>query len=129
VVSEAIENTDTAKFADVLLPAATWGERDGTVTNSERRISRQRPMLDLPGDVLPDWKIITKVAQEMGFETAFPYETSYDVFKEHVALSAFENKGTRDFALSAWDGLSAANSNETILNFNWNNPTTAMIRS
>ncbi|MDV7341099.1 molybdopterin-dependent oxidoreductase [Terasakiella sp. A23] len=102
VVSDCMDNTDTATYADVLLPAATWGERNGTVTNTERRISRQRNFTDLPGDALPDWKILTKVAHALGYEDQFPYDISFDVFKEHVALSAFENEGTRDFDLSGW---------------------------
>lgn len=106
VVSEAMEHTDTTQYADVLLPAATWGERSGTVTNSERRISRQRPIFDLPADALPDWQIITNVAQHMGYGEAFPYSTPHDVFKEHVALSAFKNNGNRVFDLSAWLNLS-----------------------
>ena len=53
--------------AHMLLPAAAWGEKDGTVTNSERRISRQRPFLPLPGEAKPDWWIVAQVAQRMGF--------------------------------------------------------------
>ncbi|SCA56858.1 Nitrate reductase [Candidatus Terasakiella magnetica] len=106
VVSDCVQNTDTMAYANVVLPAATWGERNGTVTNTERCISRQHSFKELPGEALPDWKIITRVAQKMGFEKAFSYETSYDVFAEHVALSAYENEGTRDFDLSSWQGLS-----------------------
>ncbi|MEA2928857.1 MAG: assimilatory nitrate reductase catalytic subunit [Hyphomicrobiales bacterium] len=87
--------------AHVLLPAAAWGEKDGTVTNSERRISRQRPFLPLPGDAKPDWWIITQVARRMGFATSFAYESAADIFREHAALSGFENAGTRDFDLGA----------------------------
>ncbi len=105
VVSDCVE-TDTSAYANVLLPAATWGERNGTVTNTERRISRQRQVFDLPGDALPDWKIITKVAHAMGFSDQFPYDTSFDVFKEHVALSSYENDGRRDFDLSNWATMS-----------------------
>lgn len=107
-VSDCVENTDTMKYAHVALPAAAWGERNGTVTNTERRISRQRAFRGLSGEAQPDWKIMTEVARKMGFEQAFPYETSYDVFCEHVALSAFENGGARDFNLSGWLGLSRA---------------------
>lgn len=108
VVSDCVDHTDTMAYADVVLPAAAWGERNGTVTNTERRISRQRAFCDLAGEALPDWKIITHVARKMGFEEAFPYESSYDVFREHVALSAFENQGGRDFDLSGWMDLSRA---------------------
>ena len=80
--------TDTAVEADVRLPAAGWGEKNGTVTNSERRISRQRPFLPPPGEARPDWWIITQVARRMGFSEAFPYESAGEIFSEHVALSA-----------------------------------------
>ncbi|EEF80239.1 nitrate reductase [Methylophaga thiooxydans] len=100
VVSECESNTDTTELADILLPAAAWGEKDGTVTNSERRISHQRQFLIAPGEARPDWWIITQVARKMGFEKAFPFEKPVDVFREHARLSAFENNGSRDFDLS-----------------------------
>ena len=92
VVSDCIRETDTAKMADILLPALTWGEQDGTVTNSDRHISRQRSFLPAPGQARADWDIITEVAHRMGFSEHFPYRTSADIFREHAALSAFENK-------------------------------------
>lgn len=100
VVSECETNTDTTELADILLPAAAWGEKDGTVTNSERRISHQRKFLPAPGEAKPDWWIVTQVARKMGFEKAFPFEKPIDVFREHARLSAFENNGSRDFDLS-----------------------------
>jgi assimilatory nitrate reductase catalytic subunit len=105
VVSENVASTDTlAMRPDVVLPAAAWGEKDGTVTNSERRISRQRAFLPLPGEAKPDWWIVSQVARRMGFADAFPYSSAAEVFREHAALSAFENGGTRDFDLG---GLAA----------------------
>src|SRR5207253_4408129 len=92
VVSENIAANDTVNSgAHILLPAAAWGEKDGTVTNSERRISRQRAFLPLPGEAKPDWWIVTQVAQRMGFSSAFAYQSAADIFREHAALSAFEN--------------------------------------
>ena len=88
-----------------MLPAAAWGEKDGTVTNSERRISRQRAFLPLPGEARPDWWIVTQVAHRLGFDAAFPYASAADVFREHAALSAFENNGTRDFDIGALAAL------------------------
>ena len=67
------------------------------MTNSERRISRQRAFLPLPGEAKPDWWIVTQVARRMGYGDAFAYEIAADIFREHAALSAFENDGTRDF--------------------------------
>src|SRR5690606_20092166 len=59
VVSDCIADTDTTRFAHVKLPAAAWGEKDGTVTNSDRTISRQRALFTLPGEAKPDWWIVT----------------------------------------------------------------------
>ena len=67
VVSDIIAGTDTNAYADVLLPALGWGEKDGTVTNSERRISRQRAFLPAPGEARADWEVLCEVAQRMGF--------------------------------------------------------------
>lgn len=107
VVSENVVDNDTVNAgAHVLLPAAAWGEKDGTVTNSERRVSRQRPFLPLPGEARPDWWIVTEVARRLGFPDAFPYTSAAEIFREHAALSAFENGGTRDFDLGAVASLS-----------------------
>lgn len=97
VVSDVIEKTDTTQYADVLLPATAWGEKDGTVTNSERRISRQRSFLPAPGNAKPDWWIISQVARRMGYASGFPYEHQREIFCEHAALSGYRNEGTRDF--------------------------------
>ena len=105
VVSDNVVKTDTIEAgAHVLLPAAAWGEKDGTVTNSERRISRQRAFLPLPGEARPDWWILSEIAHRLGFGAAFAYSGPADIFREHAALSAFENGGTRDFDLG---GLAA----------------------
>jgi assimilatory nitrate reductase catalytic subunit len=106
VVSDNVLTNDTIiSGAHALLPAAAWGEKDGTVTNSERRISRQRPFLPLPGEARPDWWIVTQVAHRLGFEAAFAYASAADVFREHAALSAFENNGGRDFDIGALAAL------------------------
>src|SRR5262249_27027903 len=85
--------TDTTRFADVVLPAAAWGEKDGTVTNSERCISRQRAFRPAPGDARPDWWMLAQVARRMGWQQAFAYRKPADIFREHAALSGFENDG------------------------------------
>ncbi|HEU4519287.1 MAG TPA: molybdopterin-dependent oxidoreductase [Microvirga sp.] len=108
VVSENVVSNDTvAARADVLLPAAAWGEKDGTVTNSERRISRQRAFLDPPGETRPDWWALAQVARRLGFTDAFAYERPDEIFREHAALSAFENDGARDFDIGALANLDA----------------------
>ncbi|WP_275785463.1 nitrate reductase [Pararhizobium gei] len=101
VVSDIEENTDTAALAHVLLPATGWGEKDGTVTNSERRISRQRAFLPAPGEAMPDWWQMAEVARRMGFSEAFRYDRPAEIFAEHAALSGFENNGDRDFDIGA----------------------------
>jgi assimilatory nitrate reductase catalytic subunit len=107
VVSDCVEKTDTTAYAHVLLPAGGWGEKDGTVTNSERRISRQRAFLDLPGEVRPDWWIMCEVAKRMGFADAFSFQRPAEIFSEHAKLSGLRNEGTRAFDISALSTLTA----------------------
>ncbi|WP_296280699.1 nitrate reductase [uncultured Acinetobacter sp.] len=90
VVSDICKDTDTTQYADVLLPALGWGEKDGTVTNSERRISRQRAFLDSPEQAKADWWSVSQVAKKLGFH-GFDFENSHDIFKEHAQLSAYQN--------------------------------------
>lgn len=104
VVSDVVAETDSSVHAHVRLPAAAWGEKDGTVTNSERVISRQRAVFPLPGQAKPDWWIVTQVARRMGWKTAFAYDRPAEIWREHCRLSTYENHGERLFALP---GLSA----------------------
>ncbi|SDS66174.1 nitrate reductase [Bradyrhizobium canariense] len=107
VVSENVRSNDTVNSGvHVLLPAQAWGEKSGTVTNSERRISRQRAFLTPPGETKPDWWIVGEVAKRLGFGAAFNFNSAADVFREHAALSAFENGGSRDFDVGALSSLS-----------------------
>lgn len=105
VVSEAVRNSDTVDACRIRLPALAWGEKDGTVTNSERGISRQRPFLRAPGEARQDWWILSQVARRLGYGEAFAWRGVADIFREHAALSAFENDGTRDFDLGAYAGI------------------------
>ncbi len=105
VVSDCIAATDTTALAHVLLPAAAWGEKDGTVTNSERRISRQRAFRPASGDSRPDWWIISEVAKRMGFGAGFEFDSAYRVFDEHARLSGTGNDGSRFFDISGLAGL------------------------
>ena len=106
VVSDCVRDTDTGAFAHVRLPALGWGEKDGTVTNSERVISRQRAFLPAPGEARADWWIVSEAAKRLGAGDAFAYRGPADIFREHAALSAFENGGTRDFDLGALAAMS-----------------------
>ncbi len=99
-VSDIMEHTDTADLADVLLPATGWGEKNGTVTNSERRISRQRAFLPVPGAARPDWRIICEVAARMGWAQEFDYDSAAEIFAEYVALSTATRAFGRDLDLS-----------------------------
>src|SRR3984893_1026227 len=107
VVSENVRSNDTVDSrAHVLLPALAWGEKSGTVTNSERRISRQRAFLPAPGEARPDWWILSEVAKLLGFGAAFQFNSAAAIFREHAALSAFENNGVRDFDIGALQTVS-----------------------
>ncbi|MFT4172530.1 MAG: molybdopterin-dependent oxidoreductase [Rhodocyclaceae bacterium] len=93
VVQDAFAHTDTTAYADVLLPASTWGEKEGTVTNSERRISRVRAAVPAPGEARPDWWIAAEVARriEQAWRphrpSLFPYDGAEAIFDEHRALT------------------------------------------
>ncbi len=118
VVSDCIAETDTNACADVLLPATGWSEKDGTVTNSERRISRQRALLPAMGEAKHDWWIISEVAKRLGYPEAFNYSDPRDIFVEHAALSGFNNNGTRAFDISALAELDTQ-SYETLAPIQW----------
>ncbi|MEQ1716009.1 MAG: molybdopterin-dependent oxidoreductase [Hyphomicrobium sp.] len=105
VVSEVVRSNDTISAATVRLPAQGWGEKDGTVTNSERRISRQRAFMKPAGAARPDWWILGQVAAHLGWADAFPYQSSGEIFAEHAALSGFENDGARVFDISGLAGM------------------------
>ncbi|MFT5939729.1 MAG: assimilatory nitrate reductase catalytic subunit [Paraglaciecola sp.] len=106
VVSDCVATNDTIKMADVVLPATTWSEKNGTVTNSERRISRQRGLLAPAGQARHDWQIICEVAKAMGFEKGFNFSHPSEIFCEHAGLSGKDNSGERDFDISALSHLS-----------------------
>ena len=100
VVSDTVSDTDTSRFADVLLPAQGWGEKEGTVTSSERTISRQHGFQTPAGEARPDWWILGEVAKRLGFP-GFDYQHPREIFIEYAQLSGFENAGERDFDITA----------------------------
>jgi len=88
IVQEAYKTTATCEYADVLLPATTWSEKEGTVTNSERRITRFAPVLGKPGETLHDWEIAIRFAHRLERlwnrpRTLFPYASVEAVWNEH----------------------------------------------
>ncbi|WP_170756522.1 molybdopterin-dependent oxidoreductase [Ruegeria lacuscaerulensis] len=107
VVSDITARTDTARLADVLLPAAAWAEKDGTVTNSDRTISRQRSVLPAPGQARADWDILAEVGRRMGWVSAFDYQTPGEIFREYATLSGIAAKFGRDFDISGLSDLDA----------------------
>jgi ferredoxin-nitrate reductase len=88
VVQDAYHPTATSRFAHVLLPAAQWSEKEGVMTNSERRITYMPQLVEAQGEALPDWKIISLFAQALGFGNAFSYQSSAEIFAEFAALTA-----------------------------------------
>jgi len=100
VIVSDVTHTDTSEYADILLPAQGWSEKEGTVTNSERRISRQRKFRNSPDEAKPDWWALSEVAGKLGFESQFNYQNAHQIFIEHSKLSGFENNDTRAFDIS-----------------------------
>ncbi|MCR9363780.1 nitrate reductase [Vibrio antiquarius] len=91
IVSDITAESDVAKYADVLLPAAGWGEKQGMVTNSERRMSRQRQFQIPPGEVKPDWWAISQVGQALctleKTQNGFAFTSERAVFREYAAMT------------------------------------------
>lgn len=87
VVQDVSNRPETLQYADVVLPAAAWTEKEGTMTNSERRISYLQKIMEAPGEALPDATIICRFAQKMGY-TGFDYNSFAEIYKEHAALTA-----------------------------------------
>jgi ferredoxin-nitrate reductase len=88
VVQDAYHPTATSRFAHVLLPAAQWSEKEGVMTNSERRLTYMPKLSEPPGEALPDWEILSLFGREMGFSEAFAYGSPEDIFAEFVELTA-----------------------------------------
>ncbi len=88
VVQDVVAATETARFADLLLPAAGWGEKSGTMTNSERGVARLRAAVRPPGEALPDWRIAALVADRLGHGRAFAWRDEGEVWSEHLASTA-----------------------------------------
>lgn len=108
VVSDIMADTDTARFAHIRLPALGWGEKDGTVTNSERTISRQRALFPAPGEARADWAILSDFAGRMGWGKAFAYSSPSAVFREYAAMTALASRHGKMLDLSDKANLSDA---------------------
>ena len=110
VVSDVMAKTDTTAFAHVLLPAQGWGEKDGTVTNSERCISRLRSFLPPLGEAKPDWWALAQIGKRWGHAEQFSWNEVHEVFDEHARLSGHGNGEStpRYFDISGMSGLGKA---------------------
>ncbi|MGE6384874.1 molybdopterin-dependent oxidoreductase [Pseudomonas sp. NPDC078416] len=82
ITQDAFLDTETNRYADILLPGALWAEAEGVMINSERTLNLTQKAVDAPGQALPDWQIIARVACEMGFADGFSYTSAEEVFEE-----------------------------------------------
>ena len=82
ITQDAFLDTETNRYADILLPGALWAEAEGVMINSERNLTLMQKAVEAPGEALPDWQIIARVACEMGFAEAFTYASAAEVFEE-----------------------------------------------
>ncbi|MFJ3484165.1 molybdopterin-dependent oxidoreductase [Pseudomonas sp. NPDC090202] len=82
ITQDAFLDTETNRYADILLPGALWAEGEGVMINSERNLNLTQKAVDAPGDALPDWQIIARVACAMGFADGFSYASAEEVFEE-----------------------------------------------
>jgi sulfite reductase (NADPH) flavoprotein alpha-component len=87
IAQDAFLDTETNRYADVLLPGALWAEAEGVMINSERNLTLMQKGIEPPGAALPDWQIIARVACEMGFAHAFSYASAEEVFAEITRAS------------------------------------------
>jgi ferredoxin-nitrate reductase len=88
IAQDAYHPTETSNLAHVVLPAAQWPEKTGTMTNSERRVGLVRAAIAPPGDALPDWEIFARIARALGYRDAFAWSSAAEVFAEHVTTTA-----------------------------------------
>ena len=109
IVSDITAESDVAKYADVLLPAAGWGEKQGMVTNSERRMSRQRQFQIPPGEAKPDWWAISQVGQALctleKTQNGFAFTSERAVFREYAAMTGMNADSPLKLDLSEYANL------------------------
>lgn len=121
VISDVMADTDTGRFAHIKLPALGWGEKDGTVTNSERMVSRQRALFAAPDEARADWRIMADVARAMGHGQAFNFPTTASVFREYAAMTAIAKTRGRKLDMTAWAECSDAEF-DAMEPFRWGGP-------
>ena len=92
ITQDAFLDTETNRYADILLPGALWAEAEGVMINSERNLTLMQKAIDPPGAALPDWQIIARIACEMGYAHAFTYASAEEIFEE-IKRAANPNTG------------------------------------
>ncbi|EGA70703.1 putative nitrate reductase, large subunit protein [Vibrio sinaloensis DSM 21326] len=109
IVSDVTADADIAKYADLLLPAAGWGEKQGMVTNSERILTRQRKFIDAKGAIKPDWQIIAEAGEKLSelknVTNGFAFNSEADVFREYAAMTAINEQSSLLFNLSQYANI------------------------
>lgn len=110
IVSDVTSDSDIAQYADLLLPAAGWGEKQGMVTNSERMLTRQRQFIESKGAAKSDWRAVcdvgAKLCQLMEKANAFDFATEADVFREYAAMTGLNKNSERLLDLSEYSQIS-----------------------
>ncbi|MBF7694391.1 molybdopterin-dependent oxidoreductase [Acinetobacter sp. EC115] len=90
ITQDAFLDTETNRYADIMLPAALWAEAEGVMINSERNMTLMQKAIEPPGEALPDWQIISRIACEMGYDHAFSYHSASEIFDEICQCSNFK---------------------------------------
>ncbi|WP_394126017.1 molybdopterin-dependent oxidoreductase [Vibrio hepatarius] len=110
IVSDITEESDIAQYADVLLPAAGWGEKQGMVTNSERMLTRQRQFLQPRGQAKADWQAIRQVGEKLcallGMKNGFDFDSEAAVFREYAAMTGLNKESNLLLDLSQYADIS-----------------------
>jgi assimilatory nitrate reductase catalytic subunit len=110
IVSDITADSDVADYADLLLPAAGWGEKQGMVTNSERRMSRQRQFITPPGAAQADWWAVSqvgaKLCDHLNVANGFEFMNAADVFREYAAMTGINRNTHLKLDLSAVSDMS-----------------------
>jgi assimilatory nitrate reductase catalytic subunit len=107
IVADCVAANDTMTYAHIKLPAAGWSEKDGTVTNSDRHVSRQRAFLPLAGEARPDWWMLCQVAQRLGYVEGFGYRNAAEIFDEHARMTRLSRQFGMALDLQGIAGLDA----------------------
>lgn len=121
VVSDVIADTDTARLAHIRLPALGWGEKDGTVTNSDRTISRQRALFPAPGEARADWRIVCGVAKRLGWGEGFDFANAAAIWREYAAMTQLAAERSRHLDLTGLADISDAEY-EALAPVRWGGP-------